>query len=494
MAISPGTRAYVFFYEGTLANGEIIRGPVSKPYTVTTAIGEERTTLSVTTLRLTAFGLQGSAREDCRVVAARTVNGDASAYYRITSTNPSIVGSANNYVRNTTSADTVSIVDEMDDDELLLQEPLYTTGGVLSNDPLPGAGIIAGGKGRLFVGDPSDANALYCSQERAEGYAMEFAPELRIVFPPGGGAVTAAAVLDDLLVGFKRGAIYGVTGDGPLANPEGGSWSLPGLITSDVGCIDQRTIVATPVGIMFRSAKGIHLLDRGRQVTYVGAPVEAYNDRTITRATLVEDTHQVRFVTSDGIALLYDYFFGQWSVFTNHGGIDAAIVDGVYHYLRSDGRVFKQSTGYADDNLQIPLVIETAWIRFRALGDFLQGFQRVWHAQVTGTWKSAHELRIQYQTDYDVDGNWSEPRPFDATSMGGSNYGDGNYGDGNYGGSGPTPYQFTMHVGKKCQAIRFRFTFPEAYGSAGACAELAELLITGGVKANLYRLPSSRSK
>lgn len=491
MAISAGTRNYVFFYEATLGNGEVIRGPVSKPYTVEMAGGLGRTTLTVSTLRHTQFGIEGGTREDCRVVAARTVDGDTSKYYRITNPNSAAPGFYNRYTRNTTTADSVQIVDEMDDDTLLLQEELYTTGGVSSNDPIPGTGIVAVCRGRLFSTDPSNPSIVYHSQELAEGYAVENSPELRIVFPPDGGAVTAIAEQNGVTIGFKRHAIYGVTGDGPLANPETGGWSNPTLISADVGCVDQRTIVSTPVGIMFQSTKGIYLLDRGMNVSYIGAPVEAYNGQRITRATLLENTHQVRFLTDDGATLLYDYQFGQWSTFTNHEGVDAVLVRGVYHYLRNDGRVFRQSTEYRDANLQIPLVIETAWVR---LGETIQGFQYLRKVQVIGTWKSACVLRVQWMLDYDVDGNWSEPVEFDATSMGGSNYGDGNYGDGNYGGESPQPFQFTAHIGKRCQAARFRISFYEAAGAAGACAELTEMVIEGGAKGPLYKLPVTRSR
>lgn len=488
--LANGTYSYVFWYEATLATGEIIRGATSKPYSVTVSGSDDRVTLTVPSLRLSAWGRAGGTREQLRVCAARTKDGNAATYYRITSLDPSTAGDPNGYVANTQSADTVEIVDEYSDTTLVTKEPHYTTGDVPSNDPIAPGNAIAEGKGRLFVTSASDPNAIYYSQERAEGYAAEFTPELRLVLPPTGGAVTGIAVMDDAVVVFKANAIYRVTGAGPLPNPSvGGEWSAPALVTSDVGCVDQRTIVTTPVGLMFESSKGLYLLDRSGQASYVGAPVESFNSQPFTRATLLEDATQVRFLTSSGESLLYDYLFGQWSTFTQHAGLDAVLVNGTYHYLRTDGRVFKQAATYADDNLQIPMEIETAWIR---LGEARQGFQRIWHAQILGTWQSAHVLRVQWQTDYDVDGNWSQPVEFTATSMGGDNYGDGNYGDGDYGGDSPSPYQWTVHVGAKCQAIRFRFTFAEASGAAGACAELTELLLTGGVMGNRNKLPAGR--
>lgn len=94
--------------------------------------------------------------------------------------------------------------------------------------------------------------------------------------------------------------------------------------------------------------------------------------------------------------------------------------------------------------------------------------------------------------DYDESGNWSEPMTWDATDMGGGGYGDGNYGDGDYGGATPGRYQFEAFIGRTCQSIRFRFTFPEAAGSFGACAELTEIKLTYGVRKNLNALPEGR--
>ena len=74
----------------------------------------------------------------------------------------------------------------------------------------------------MFWADASDPSGVYYSQERADGYAIEATPELRLQVPPAGGAVTGIAVMDDAVMIFKRSAIYMVTGAGPLANPAAG--------------------------------------------------------------------------------------------------------------------------------------------------------------------------------------------------------------------------------------------------------------------------------
>jgi hypothetical protein len=243
---------------------------------------------------------------------------------------------------------------------------------------------------------------------------------------------------------------------------------------------------------MFQSEKGIFFLNRSRQVSYIGASVEAYNDQAVTRATLVGSTTQVRFLTSSGRTLLFDYLFGQWSTWTNHEGIDAVVSNGTYYYARDDGRIFKENqTSYADDGARIPLVIETAWLGFLPQ---LQGFCRFWHVRLLGEWKSQHTLSMQYALDYTVDGNWSQPVPFVATTMGGSNYGDGNYGDGNYGGTANAPYQWRWHIGAHGMKARFRFTDSEPAGIAGPSFGLTELLLTGGIKGTAIRpFPDNRS-
>jgi len=395
----------------------------------------------------------------------------------------------------------VTFIDRMSDTTLATQEPLYTNGGILSNDPSPLGSIVAGGKSRLFFTDTGDANAIRYSQQLDEGYGVECPPDLRIPVDPFGGPIRALAVMDELVVVFKERAIFAFNGDGPTPNgasTEAG-FSAPQLITSDVGCTDPNSVAVTPAGLLFKSAKGIYQIDRSAQVSYIGAPVERYNSQSIRRATAMPDRTQIVFLTDDGSTLLYDYFFQQWSTFTNHEGYDSVVVDGSYYYLRTDERVFVETPGvYSDAGKRIRLRLETAWLHMH---EHLQGFQRFYKMHVLGGRESAHQLVVQYRTDYV--GHWSDPAYLDATGLdtgatgwitgdrartvgeeplAGSVYGDGPYGDGVYGGDGPGLYQWRAHLGVVGQAIQFRFEDFEADGYAGAGFELSELTLTGGSK------------
>jgi hypothetical protein len=485
-ALTP-SRSYLYgiCYEETNAQGEVDRGPVAF-LLATTGVSDTRVTLTIPTYRLTG-------RTGVRLAVFRSVGNDAAALYRVTSLDPAATTGSNRYIPNDTTVDTLTFVDDLSDALLIAAEPLYMNGGIPSNDPVAGGAVLVVGKGRVFTTDPVDPLLVRYSQQLADGYGVEFVPQLGIKVDPFGGPITALAVLDDKLVVFKRDAVFVVSGMGPAAAPDLDrtmGFTDAQLVTSDAGCARAESIAHCPVGLVFQSSKGIYLLGRDLQLQYIGASVEAFNAQTVRRATLVPDRTHVVFVVEDGVTLLWDYYFGQWSTFTNHAGLDAAVVGGRYHYLRTDGRVFRETPGvFRDDNSHIRRTIETAWLRF---GEAIQGFQRIYHAHFVGRYVSPHTLRVRCQADYED--SWSNV--WDVTvsdSHTEANYGDGLYGAGVYGGAASVRYQERIHVGKKCQAIRFQIQDVEGDTEYGGAFELSELLITGGRKGPAAKVGTARS-
>src|SRR4029077_3533387 len=154
--------------------------------------------------------------------------------------------------------------------------------------------------------------------------------------------------------------------------------------------------------------------------------------------------------------LHYDYEYQQWSTFMNHTGLDAAVIGGVYHYLRSDGRVFAETIGqYADAGAFIPMRIDTAWIK---LAGYLQGFQKILWMYPIGNYISQHKLSIRFNLDYGA--AWTPPiildpnADYNPTTYGGGPYGGGTYGDSP--GSNDLTYQKYIHINRRCQSIQFR--------------------------------------
>lgn len=475
------TVSYQIVYEAILANGEIMPGPVSVAVIVPLPAGRDRVSLTIPTYRHTAW-------PNVRIGVFRSEGDDGNAQparYRVTSLDPGDTTGSNRYLRNDPTTDTVTFVDDLSDVDLLAREPLYTNGGILSNDAIPATSVLARGKSRIFASDPHDPDLVRFSQEVRDGYAAEFSPDLSVKVDAYGGRVSALAVLDDSVVVFKETAIYFFAGPGPLANPDAGSgFSQPALITADVGCAAPRSIAYTPVGIVFQSPKGIYLLDRGRQVRYIGAPVEAYRDIDVVAATLIDKRTQIRFLLGTGdVSLLYDYYFDQWSTFTNHLGRDAVLVAETYNYVRTDGTIYREISGYTDNGIPVYSLIETAEIRMQ---ETLQGMQRVWWVLVIGAYISPHTLQVRFATDYER--GWSSAFVYDpSTTRTATVWGSGVWGAGPWGGSIEERYQFQIHIGEKCESIRLRFEDRPDVDEPGAAFELSELLVIGGVRKPDYR-------
>lgn len=494
-SIAAGTYGYKIWYEDVDAQGEVHPGPVSVQINTVVAAGSSTVTITIPTYRLTR-------KRNVRICVARSeanATGDPESirFFRVTGVDPQVNTGSNRYVANDTSVDSVTFVDALSDANLRLREPLYTNGGILSNDPAPwGGGAIAGGKSRLFWTDPSDPNLIRYSQEIRDDFGLEAPVDLTLRCDPYGGAIVGIGVMDDAVYVLKETAIYvfggpGTAADGGLVTQS--AFTPPAQVTSDVGCKAPKSIAQTPIGIVFQSSKGIMLIGRGRDITSIGDPVYAFNDQTITRATLLPDRHQIVFLTDDGTTLLFDYERGQWSKFTNHIGVDAVVLDGTYHYLRTDGRVFQETPGvYIDDNSHISMKIETAWIK---MAGYLQGWQRVHHALFIGEYVSSHTLRVRYRIDYqDV---YSAPIDIAVDAdVSGDEFGEAGFGDGAFGGAFPNPgtvYQQRIHINQRCEAITFEVSDVEDTTAFGAAFELSEMLLTGGILKSDFALPATRS-
>lgn len=490
-----GTYLYAFWIEGVDAQGELHRGAVSTKLLVTMAGGPKSFTMAIPTLKLTRFA-------SARICVARSPQGATGtdstiALFRVTSNDVTVTTGANRYVLNDPTVDTVTFVDSLDDTTLKTREPLYTNGGILSNAPAPWAGgIIATGKGRLYWTDPTDPHMIRYSQQIADDTAIEAPIDLSLRKDPFGGGITALAVMDDTVIPFAATAVFVFGGPGPLADPSvdpaANAFTPVELVTTDVGCVQPSSVGTTPLGLTFKSAKGIMLLTRQREIVNIGNDVQKYDGQNVVRATLITTSQRVVYLTDAGRTLMWDYNRNAWSTFTNHEGLDAIVLDGLYYYLRTDSRVFVETPGlYKDDTITIPMKIETAWIHF---APYLQGWQRVLYVYFLGRFLSRHTLAVRYRLDYneaysheidsDVNSNYTP-----------SVYGAGSYGAGSYGGpgGGGARYQRRIHINKRCQSISFLIGDIEAAGDFGATFELSELLLIGGGIGTDFKIGAPRS-
>jgi len=495
-SVANGTYLYKWWYEVQDDNGELHRGPTSTGLLATMVGGPKSFTMNIPPCRLTRFS-------NARICIARSKQGATGtdstlALYRCTSNDPTVTTGANRYVLNDPTVDTVTFVDSLDDATLATREPLYTNGGILSNSPSPWAGgVIASSKGRLLWLDPTDPNMVRYSQQRADETALEAPVDLSLVKDPFGGDLTALGVMDDTVIPFSATATFIFGGPGPLADPSvdpsANAFTPIEIVTTDVGCIAPASVAFTPLGITFKSKKGIMLLSRGREIVNIGNDVQKYDSQTVVRTALVTTAQRVIYLTdtTGGRTLMWDYNRNAWGTWTNHVGLDALIVDDLIYYLRPDSRVFVETPGqYKDDQLHIRMQIETAWIHF---AQQLQGWQRTLWALFLGRFISPHTLNVRYRLDYNDD--YSNQIDSDVNAnFNPSVYGAGSYGVGPYGGSGggTTRYQRAIHINKRCQSISFLIGDTEADGEYGASFELSELLLIGGGIGPNFRVGAAR--
>jgi hypothetical protein len=465
--------SYKVVYEWTDAYGQVHR---SAPGTIigSTAIGlNDKITLTIPTLRVTAKGASKILIQVYRTAANGTV------YYQIS--NFGLAGS----LYNSSGVNSVTWVDTQSDTAIASNPQLYTTGGVYSNEQCPPCGPMTVHRNRLCVVDSTNPTTIWFSQLVSPPAPVEFSSFLTMNIDPKGGPITALASLDDKLIIFKSDRIFMVLGQGPDSTGNQNDFTDAMLVSADTGCAVPKSVVVVPDGIMFQSPKGIYLLNRALQVSYIGAPVEAYNAYAVCAATLTPITNQVRFgiVSSNGgsgpFALVYDHIVGQWSTFRDEEGDtiqDACVWRGINMVLPAAGNpagvattAWQESIVFTDlDASIVSLDVETGWIKLSGL----QGFQRVWRAMVLGEFKGAHTLGLQFVYDYNT-------TPSQITSF--------------VVAADASPYQYRVHLAtQKCEAIRVIIA-DRSQGGTGEALTLSGLAFEVGIKRGTRKLPAGQS-
>ena len=248
-------------------------------------------------------------KDDVRVKIWRTEDAGAIPY---------LITSGAQEIRNVTTASYVEFNDQMTDTTLITNEVLYTVGEAGNIQP-PGARIMTQWGNRLWTVDDDNGLTIWFSKPMTDDLPPEFSDIMSFRVESVGGPIIALAALDDKLIVFKEDRLYYVVGQGPDASGvTGGSFSSPRVISSDVGCDNPKSVVRVrDQGIAFHSKKGIYLLDRGLNLSFIGAPVEGYEPWTIIDATPMEKVDQARWLLegdesatgkTEGLQLVYDHY------------------------------------------------------------------------------------------------------------------------------------------------------------------------------------------
>lgn len=387
---STNTDAYYVqvIYQWTDAAGNVIQSAPSIPIPVTTTGSGTAgsITYNIPTLRL-------SYKTGVKILIYRWSVANQ-IYYQVTSlTAPTL---------NNPAVDSIAYVDTLADASIVGNSIIYTTGGVLEDIPGPSAIATTLFDDRLWLIDAEDRNLLWFSKQIIESTPVEMSDQLTRYIAPSTGAqgstgpMTAIFPMDDKIIIFKKDAIYYINGTGPDNTGANAQYSEPIFITSSVGCANQNSLVIMPAGIMFQSDKGIWLLSRDLTTSYIGAPVEEFNAYLVGSATAIPGTNQVRFTLSNGIMLMFDYYYQQWGTF-EISAISSTLYQGLHTCLNSNGMVFQETDGvYLDNGNPVLMDFVTSWLAMAGI----QGYQRAYWFFLLGTYYSPHKLNCQIAYDF----------------------------------------------------------------------------------------------
>ncbi len=429
--------------------------------------------INVPTLRLTY-----KTTNKVRIVLYRWSTAQQN-YYRVTSiSSPTI---------NDPTVDFVTFTDSQSDAQILGNDLIYTTGGVVENIAAPGCSAFTLFKSRFFLVDAEDKNLLWFSKQVIETVPVELSDLFTLYIAPTTGAqgstgpITALSAMDDKLIIFKKDAIYYLTGTGPDNTGLNNDFSDPIFITSTVGCANPDSIVFMPNGLMFQSDKGIWLLGRDLSTTYIGAAVEDFIDQNVTSAQSIPGTNEVRFTLDSDVVLMYDYYYSQWGTFVNVPAVSSTLYQGLHTYLNQYGQLMQETPGlYLDNTTPVQLSFKTSWINLANL----QGYERIYDFYLLGNFISPHFLIVQTAYDYSPSASHqSIIMPNNYTGVFGS---DSTFGlTTPFGGSG-TLEQWRVHTQRQtCQSFQITVTeqFNPAFGTvAGAGLTLSGINCRVGIK------------
>lgn len=441
--LGAGSYSYAVIFEWYDNQGILHRSIPSLPKAISLAGPTSGATIRVNTLQFTDKRVDLGRHEVTMALYRTKANG--TTYYKVTTPNTQVF--------NDILQPFVTITDNITTDAMLnSREPLYTSGGILENEAISNLQFFTTTKDRVFGITKEDGFTVYPSKIFSPGECVSFNLNLGKSIIANDGPATGIQAMDDKVVVFTRNQIQAFAGRGPNNAGQDDQYTEFERLPFDVGCVDSKSVVLVPRGIMFRSAKGYYTLTRNLELEYSGSGIDQYKNVAVNSTDILPDQNQVRFLLESGILLVYDTLVTEWAVFTEYAGVDATIYKNGYAFITAEG-YFKvdDSTLYTRERSDDPLVLETAqpyilrittaWIKLNGL----QNYQRVYRVGILGDLKSPHLLKVR--TYYDYDDSYFEENAFEPSS--------------------DTIYQYMAHLRtQKCQAIKIEIFDIDTDGGA----------------------------
>lgn len=460
-SIPDGVYNYVLVYNYYNTNGEIERSAPSLAFPVTVTGGPKNVIITASTIPFTlkkfAF-LKGTDRAP--VAALYRTQAAGTVFFKVAELSFAEEGQP------------ITLVDTLTDIAIADNEVLYTAGGVLVSDPTPQARFSTSGGNRLFLGGLEEKDEIAFSKKQLFDEGVSFSDFFRIRISSASNAdksdISALGYLDGKLIVFREQSIYFISGDGPLETGQQDTFTEPQVISTDAGCIEPRSVLNVPFGVMFKSNKGIYLLDRSLSTQYIGAPVEDFNSEKIVSSILSEKFNEARFYTENGKCLVYNFVFNSWAVFKDQSSLDADSWIGSPVSLIGN-KVYKETENtFTDDSDYYSMRLVTPWLKLQAVQDF----QRIYRLWIIGNYKSAHTLKLKIYVNY----NETEVETYDLVYN-------------------PEEVQYQFRVSmpfQKVESIKFEL-YDTDQDDSGESFDLTNLQAEVGLKQGGYKIAATKS-
>ena len=376
--------------------------------------------------------------------------------------------------------------------------PLPTTGNILPNDPPPSCRQMAIWQDRVWFAGCNDGYDLYFSQVIADGIFPECSIQLGERVQQNFGRVVGVGEMESKLAVFCENQIGVLYGTGPSNTGDQNNYSSLLLIAHEpTRWNSPKSIAHTPDGIWFLGALGLRCLQndgsvsKGQDGRELGGAVDALVVGPVI--TCVRFAHREAWFVDLGSARIqaWNWEWRQWSslrtrIGTSAGSLfDAANlgdfvflgvsdtwmngvggITGALHVWYDDAASGLLDYGVYDMGSQCG--VQFAPLQLAGL----QGFQRLYRAQVLAEGAPADTLRFSVNVGYDFGNTVAE---VSSSTPVGSGY--------------PAVAQFEhLFSQQKCEALTLGFQF----AGTTARARLTGLNLLVGVKGGVYKLPTGQ--
>ena len=355
-----------------------------------------------------------------------------------------------------------TVVDTTADSGLNFADALTYDGGELEDQELSHVTHMTTWQGRLVALTADYNTKVYYSKPQEAFRGARFAAGLEIDFPQASGGLTAVAGMDYSLYGFTKNEIFTVSGQPAGATGEGGSLGSPEIRFRGIGCVNPKSVVLTPKGLTFQSSKGIYLILRNQELTFIGEGPFESRTATIVGAFVDEARSELHYTLSTGVEWVYDWQSNIWTSFTLPGTPLAASLQGSTPQFVTTANVYELDSSSTE---VIPITMTTDWVSLTGV----QGFQRVRNIELLLEYVASHTLQVDVYTDYDETTAVQTSSFVSSTDI------------------TPTPsagkaYQLRVHVqNQKCEAIKVKLS------SAVAGWKVSGITLEIGAKADNYK-------